>query len=58
MPDPIPDFAYAEGPGGVAYIEDLADVRTCILKWGILTERALSHDDSVDLISEAADGYQ
>jgi hypothetical protein len=33
LPEPIPDFGYAEGPGGAAYIEDRADVRTCILKW-------------------------
>lgn len=58
LPEPIPDFGYAEGPGGAAYIEDHADVRTCILKWDILTERALPQADSVDLIMEAAKGYQ
>jgi hypothetical protein len=58
LPEPIPDFGYAEGSGGAAYIEDRADVRTCILKWGILTERALPQADSVNLITEAAHGYQ
>nr|WP_042189951.1 helix-turn-helix transcriptional regulator [Kibdelosporangium sp. MJ126-NF4] len=57
LPDPIPDFGYAEGPGGAAYIEDRSKVRTCTLRWGILTERALTQADSVSLIAEAANGY-
>ncbi|KAA2252582.1 helix-turn-helix domain-containing protein [Solihabitans fulvus] len=57
LPDPIPDFGYAEGPGGGVYIEDRSDVRTCILRFGILTERALSQQKSVDLIHTAAESY-
>lgn len=57
LPEPIPDFAYAEGPGGGIYIEDRSDVRNCILKWGVLTERALPQGDSVELIAEAAQRY-
>lgn len=58
LPDPIPDFGYAEGPGGATYIEDRAEVRTCTMRWGILTERALSQTDSVALIEEATKGFQ
>lgn len=59
LPEPIPDFGYAEGGGGSSvYIEDRELVRMCIFKWGILTERALSHDNSVDLIMGAAKDYQ
>jgi transcriptional regulator with XRE-family HTH domain len=58
LPDPIPDFGYTEGTGGAVYIEDRELVRTCILNWGILTERALPAADSVDLIREAAKGYE
>jgi transcriptional regulator with XRE-family HTH domain len=58
LPEPIPDFGYAEGPGGAVYIEDRSEVRACIVKWGILTERALSQTDSVDLIKKAAKTYE
>ncbi|MGH3905495.1 MAG: helix-turn-helix domain-containing protein [Pseudonocardiaceae bacterium] len=58
LPEPIPDFGYAEGPGGAVYIEDRELVRSCTLKWGILTGRALSETDSVGLIAEAAKGYE
>lgn len=59
LPDPIPDFGYAESGGeATVYIEDRNDVRTCTLKWGILTERAHSHADSVALIEQATKGYQ
>ncbi|MGH3564839.1 MAG: helix-turn-helix domain-containing protein [Pseudonocardia sp.] len=57
LPEPIPDFGYAEGPGGAVYIEDRELVRMCIVKWGILTERAVSPADSLDLIKEAAKAY-
>lgn len=57
LPDPIPDFGYAEGPGGAVYIEDRADVRTCTERWGILTDQALSPSDSLDAISEAVKTY-
>lgn len=59
LPEPIPDFGHAESGGGASvYIEDRDAVRACTLKWGILTERALSQTESVDLIKEAAKGYQ
>ncbi|MFE0020567.1 helix-turn-helix domain-containing protein [Amycolatopsis sp. NPDC059021] len=58
LPEPIPDFGYVEYPSGAAYLENRDDVRTCTLKWGILTERALSQRDSVGLIMEAVKGYQ
>ncbi|WP_342713726.1 helix-turn-helix transcriptional regulator [Lentzea fradiae] len=58
LPDPIPDFCYTEGPGGSVYIEDRAAVRTCIEKWGILTERSLSPADSLDVIREAVKTYE
>lgn len=58
LPEPIPDFGYAEGPGGAVYIEDRELVRSCILRWGILTERALSPTDSVDAIRDATTMYE
>jgi transcriptional regulator with XRE-family HTH domain len=58
LPDPIPEFGYAEGHGGAVYIEDRAEVQTCILKWGILTERALTHADSIKLIEAALKDYR
>jgi transcriptional regulator with XRE-family HTH domain len=58
LPEPIPDFGYAEGRGGALYIEDRDMVRMCLVNWGILTERALSQADSVDLIKEAAKGCE
>ncbi|WP_030107204.1 helix-turn-helix domain-containing protein [Actinoalloteichus caeruleus] len=59
LPDPIPDFGYAESGGGApVYIEDRDAVRACILKWAVLTERALPHADSVDLVRKAAKEYQ
>lgn len=58
LPEPIPDFGYAEGPGGAVYIEDRSDVRACIVKWGILTELALTPADSMDLVKKAAKAYE
>lgn len=58
LPEPIPDFGYAEGPGGSVYIEDRTDVRTCIERWGILTGRALSPAQSVDSIHAAGKTYE
>ncbi|MDU0289275.1 helix-turn-helix transcriptional regulator [Saccharothrix longispora] len=57
LPEPIPDFGYAEGPGGAVYIEDRAEVRTCTERWGILTQRSLSSADSLDAIREAVKTY-
>jgi hypothetical protein len=58
LPDPIPDVGYTEGPGGAVYIEDRADVRTCIERWGILTERAYSPANSLDAIGRASKTYE
>ncbi|MDQ2884241.1 MAG: Scr1 family TA system antitoxin-like transcriptional regulator [Actinomycetota bacterium] len=59
LPEPIPSFGYAEGGGGSSvYTEDRELVRMCTVKWGILTERALSQTDSVDMIKQAAKGYE
>lgn len=55
LPDPIPDFGYAESPGGAMYIEDRAHVRELLEKWGILTERALSPAESLDALKAAGD---
>lgn len=57
LPDPIPDFGYSEGPGGAVYIEDRAMVRTCTERWGILTDSALSPNESMQLIKEAGKTY-
>jgi hypothetical protein len=56
-PEPIPDFGFAEKSGGAIYIEDRTHVRTCILRWGVLTERALPQADSLDLIIQAVQAY-
>ncbi|MDQ3405281.1 MAG: helix-turn-helix domain-containing protein [Actinomycetota bacterium] len=58
LPNPIPDFGYTEGPGGAVYIEDRADVRSCIERWGILTGVALSPAHSVDAIRAAGKTYE
>lgn len=58
LPEPIPDVGYAEGPRHAAYIEDRDDVRVFTLRFGILTEQALSRADSVALITDAAKGYE
>lgn len=57
LPDPIPDFGYAEAPGRAVYIEDRDAVREYTLRFGILTQRALSPKRSVELIGEAARRY-
>lgn len=54
LPDPIPDFGYAEAPGRAVYIEDRDAVRDYLLRFGILTQRALSPELSAELIDEAA----
>lgn len=57
LPDPIPDFGYAEAPGRTVYIEDRDAVRDYTLRFGILTQRALSPERSAELIDEAARRY-
>lgn len=57
LPDPIPDFGYTEGPGGAVYIEDRTKVRSIIMTWGILVERALPQADSLELIENVSQSY-
>lgn len=58
LPEPIPDLGYAEGPGNPVYIEDRDEVRAYTLRFGTLTEQALPQDESVQLITEAAQGFE
>ncbi len=58
LPDPMPDVGYTEGSGRAAYIEDRDGVRAYTLRFGIFTDRALSPADSVQLITDAALGYE
>ncbi len=58
LPDPIPDVGYSEGPGRAVYLEDRDVVRAYTLRFGILTEQSLSQADSVELITDAAKGYE
>lgn len=58
LPDPIPDICYAEGPAGTFYLEDREHVRTCTLRFGILTELALSRVDSVNMMTKAMKSYE
>lgn len=54
LPDPIPDIGCAECPGRIAYFEDRDDVRKLVLRFGTLTEQALSQRKSAKLIADAA----
>ncbi|MGH3998107.1 MAG: helix-turn-helix domain-containing protein [Pseudonocardiaceae bacterium] len=58
LPAPIPDIGYTEGPAGTLYVEDRDRVRYWMLRFGILTQRALSHQESAELIAEAMHNYQ
>jgi transcriptional regulator with XRE-family HTH domain len=58
LPEPIPDVVFAEGPAGMVYIEDREHVRMCTLRFGILTELALSRAASASLIAEALKTYE
>lgn len=57
LPEPIPDFGFAEAPGRMVYVEDRDAVRDYTLRFGILTERALSPEKSVERIEQAAQKY-
>ncbi|SDK72163.1 Helix-turn-helix domain-containing protein [Actinopolyspora mzabensis] len=57
LPEPIPDFGYAEAPGGTLYIEDRDEVRNYTLRFGVLTERALSPEESTVRIERAAQQF-
>ncbi len=58
LPAPIPDIGYTEGHAGSLYIEDRERVRTWTMRFGILTQRALSRADSAKVIAEAMRIYQ
>ncbi|MGH3830175.1 MAG: Scr1 family TA system antitoxin-like transcriptional regulator [Pseudonocardiaceae bacterium] len=58
LPAPIPDIGYTEGPAGTLYIEDRDRVREWTLRFGILTQRALSRQESAQLITEAMHNYE
>jgi transcriptional regulator with XRE-family HTH domain len=58
LPDPIPDFGYAEGPGGALYIEDRELVRDYIVEWGMLTECSMNQADSIQRIEDAITDYK
>lgn len=58
LPNPIPDFGFAEAPGRSVYIGDRDAVREYTLHFGILTERAMSQERSADMIDAAARGYE
>jgi transcriptional regulator with XRE-family HTH domain len=57
LPAPMPDIGYTEGPAGTFFIEDRDGVRDWTLRFGILTQRALSREDSAELITEAMRSY-
>jgi transcriptional regulator with XRE-family HTH domain len=57
LPDPIPDIGYTEGRAGPCYIEDRDRVRDWVLRFGMLTQQALSREESAQLIAEAMKSY-
>jgi transcriptional regulator with XRE-family HTH domain len=58
LPAPIPDIGYTEGSAGTFYIEDRDHVRDWTLRFGILTQRALSREESIGLIADAMESYK
>lgn len=58
LPDPVPDIGYAEGPAGSVYIEDRERVRAWTLRFGILTELALSRAESAEAVAHALRSYE
>jgi transcriptional regulator with XRE-family HTH domain len=58
LPDPIPDIGYFEGPPGTFYIEDRERVRSWTLRFGMLTQQALSGERSAEVIAEAMEQYR
>ncbi|WP_026423667.1 helix-turn-helix domain-containing protein [Actinokineospora inagensis] len=55
MPEPMPDVVYADFPA--VYIEEREDVRDCTLRFGVLTQLALSQADSAAMIAAAAERF-
>jgi transcriptional regulator with XRE-family HTH domain len=58
LPAPMPDIGYTEGQAGTFFIEDRDRVREWVLRFGVLSNRALSQEDSAVMITEAMKGYQ
>jgi transcriptional regulator with XRE-family HTH domain len=58
LPEPVPDIGYAEGSPRLVYFEDRDSVRKYVLRFGILTEQALSQAESMKLITETAESYE
>ncbi|GAA1968861.1 helix-turn-helix transcriptional regulator [Amycolatopsis minnesotensis] len=58
LPDPIPDVGYFEGPPGTFYIEDRDRIRSWTLRFGMLTQQALSAEKSAAVIAEALKQYR
>ncbi|WP_026468758.1 helix-turn-helix domain-containing protein [Amycolatopsis balhimycina] len=58
LPDPIPDIGYFEGPPGTFYIEDRERVRSWTLRFGMLTQQALTGERSAEAIAEALEQYR
>ncbi len=58
LPAPIPDIGFTEGPAGTLYIENRDQVRHWVLRFGILTQRALSCQESAELIAESMHSYE
>ncbi|MGH3825040.1 MAG: helix-turn-helix domain-containing protein [Pseudonocardiaceae bacterium] len=58
LPAPIPDIGFTEGPAGTLYIEDRDMVRHWVLRFGILTQRALSCQESAELIADAMRSFE
>lgn len=58
LPSPLPDVVYSEGVSGSVYTESGEHVGYCKMRFGVLSERALSAGDSVDLLLETAGAYE
>ncbi|MET7990378.1 helix-turn-helix transcriptional regulator [Amycolatopsis sp. NPDC005232] len=58
LPDPIPDIGYFEGPPGTFYIEDRERVRSWTLRFGMLTQQALTGERSAEVVAEALEQYR
>lgn len=59
LPEPAPDIVYGEGAvGGMVFVEDREAVRLCTLQFGMLTQLALPPAEPIDLIRQAAKGYE
>jgi hypothetical protein len=55
---PRPRFGHLPAPVGTLYVEDRDRVRYRVVGFGILTQRAMSRQESAELIAEAMHNYQ